>query len=258
MTWFKVDDNLAFHRKVVASGNAAMGLWVRAGAWCAQHLTDGFIPDDMISLLGTTAQAQRLIKSGLWAEVDGGCQFHQWNEKGRQPTGQSVREEREKSANRQAKWRSTKSTDPQVSEPGNGVTHALVTGAVTGAVTPTPTRPDPYTSTDVDVAPQKRRRATRIPDDFQVTTDMITWCRSNAPGIDGKRETEKFVDYWRGKPGASAVKVDWVSTWRNWIRRAADDLETRRPGPSNVRHLPRGYDPDGVMRDPKTGVAIER
>ena len=86
---------------------------------------------------------------------------------------------------------------------------------------------------------------------------MADWARKEFPGIDGRRQTDLFVDYWRAAPGQKGVKADWVSTWRNWIRRAADDLETHR-GPSNVRHLPRGYDPDGVMRDPKTGVAIER
>ena len=41
MTWFRVDDTLAMHPKVYAAGNAAMGLWVRAGAWSMQQLTDG-------------------------------------------------------------------------------------------------------------------------------------------------------------------------------------------------------------------------
>ena len=33
--WFKVDDNLALHPKVLGAGNAAMGMWVRAGSWSA-------------------------------------------------------------------------------------------------------------------------------------------------------------------------------------------------------------------------------
>uniref|UniRef100_UPI003298ACA4 hypothetical protein n=1 Tax=Salmonella enterica TaxID=28901 RepID=UPI003298ACA4 len=102
--WFKVDDNLAFHRKVVAAGNAAMGLWVRAGSWCAQHLTDGFIPDHMINVLGTATQRAKLVKVGLWEEVDGGCQFLGWNEKGRQPTSNSVLVERAKAAARQVRY----------------------------------------------------------------------------------------------------------------------------------------------------------
>ena len=143
MTWFKVDDNLAFHRKVVAAGNAAMGLWVRSGSWCAQHLTDGFIPDHMIAILGTAAQKQKLIKHGLWVAVDGGCKFHQWNEGNRQPKSESVLEKRERSAERQAKYRAGIYGKPQVNAASNGVSSALVTHAVTRAVTAPPTRPDP-------------------------------------------------------------------------------------------------------------------
>jgi hypothetical protein len=144
MPWFKVDDDLAFHRKIVAAGNAATGLWVRSGSWSAQQLTDGFIPGHMVPLLGTAAQAARLVKVGLWLEVDGGFQFHQWNENGRQPTSASVRESRERAAERQAKWRAAKSANAQVSEVRNGVTPPFVTPSVTPSVTGAPTRPVPY------------------------------------------------------------------------------------------------------------------
>lgn len=157
MPWFKVDDDLSFHRKVVTAGNAAMGLWVRSGSWSAQHLTDGFVPNEMISILGTPAQRAKLVKVRLWIEVDGGCQFHEWNENGRQPTSQSVREQRSAAAIRQAKWRANKSADSQVSEPRNGVTEPFVTDEVTEAVTPTPSRPDPVsTSNEVDTKTRSR------------------------------------------------------------------------------------------------------
>ena len=32
-------------------------------------------------------------------------------------------------------------------------------------------------------------------------------------------EFDCFLDYWRAKAGAGAVKRDWPATWRNWIRR---------------------------------------
>lgn len=150
--WFKVDDNLAFHRKVVAAGNAAMGLWVRAGSWCAQHLTDGFIPDHMINVLGTATQRAKLVKVGLWEEVDGGCQFHGWNEKGRQPTSKSVLEERAKAAARQERYRRGSYREPQVSAPSDAVTSPSVTPSVTGVVTPTPTRPDPIEEQQLSLA----------------------------------------------------------------------------------------------------------
>ena len=92
MPWFRVDDNLGFHHKVIAAGNPAMGLWVRAGSVCASQLTDGFVADHMIASLGTTAQAKRLVEVGLWDRVKGGYTFHEWDE--RQPRREDVEAER--------------------------------------------------------------------------------------------------------------------------------------------------------------------
>ena len=92
MVWFRVDDNLGFHHKVIAAGNPAMGLWVRAGSVCASQLTDGFVADHMIASLGTTAQAKRLVEVGLWDRVKGGYTFHEWDE--RQPRREDVEAER--------------------------------------------------------------------------------------------------------------------------------------------------------------------
>lgn len=94
MTWFKVDDTFAFHEKAIRAGNPAIGLWVRAGAWSSQQLTDGFIPTHMAQTLGTRAQAQKLVEVTLWRAVEGGYVFHQWNEEGRQPTRDDVEEQR--------------------------------------------------------------------------------------------------------------------------------------------------------------------
>jgi hypothetical protein len=106
MTWFKVDDTLAFHRKAVAAGNAAMGLWVRAGSWCSQQLTDGFVPDDMIASLGNSGQAKRLVAAGLWERVDGGYRFWQWDE--RQPSREQVEQERNAARERMRRVRTQK------------------------------------------------------------------------------------------------------------------------------------------------------
>ena len=108
MPWFKVDDNLAFHAKAVAAGNPAMGLWVRAGSWSAQQLTDGFVPDHMFPALGTLAQAKRLVEVRLWHREDGGYRFHEWNRDGRQPTRQDVEKRREDDRIRKAEARAAK------------------------------------------------------------------------------------------------------------------------------------------------------
>lgn len=76
----------------------------------------------------------------------------------------------------------------------------------------------------------QRRRGTRIPDDFTVTPDMVTWARTTVPQVDGRRETEKFVNYWRAK-STNATKLDWAATWRNWMLTAAERLPQGRAAP---------------------------
>ncbi|MFC8199918.1 mucin-2 [Streptomyces sp. NPDC057298] len=66
MTWFKVDDTFYGHPKALKAGNAAVGLWVRAGAYAAQHLTEGVVPGVVAQLYGTAPQARKLVSAGLW------------------------------------------------------------------------------------------------------------------------------------------------------------------------------------------------
>ncbi len=69
--------------------------------------------------------------------------------------------------------------------------------------------------------PKNRKRepkpiASPIPDDFEVTDRMYEWATGNGLGrrqVDA--DTEQFMDYHRGK---DSRQVDWVATWRTWIR----------------------------------------
>lgn len=102
MTWFKVDDNLALNPKVIMAGNAAMGLWVRAGSWSGQQLTDGFVPDPIIAVLtgGEITLADTLVEVGLWYHDDGGYRFKDWDEY--QPVKEKVLAEREAARERRS------------------------------------------------------------------------------------------------------------------------------------------------------------
>ncbi|MGN7133399.1 hypothetical protein ACTHQY_09010 [Rhodococcoides corynebacterioides] len=103
MVWFNVDDTLAFHQKTIRAGNPAMGLWVRAGSWCAQTLTNGFVPRSIARSLGTAKQAQALVNAGLWEELSTGFQFPNWEE--RQRTKAEVEASREAERQRKAEQR---------------------------------------------------------------------------------------------------------------------------------------------------------
>ena len=45
-------------------------------------------------------------------------------------------------------------------------------------------------------------------------------------------QLETFTDYWNGVAGAKGVKLDWIATWRNWIRRA-DAKKPRKSSNNN-------------------------
>lgn len=76
--WFKVDDSFAFNVKAMRAGDA-VALWTRAGAWCAQQLTGGHVPDDMIASLGRAEHASVLVAVGLWKRTRTGYEFHDWD-----------------------------------------------------------------------------------------------------------------------------------------------------------------------------------
>lgn len=80
----------------------------------------------------------------------------------------------------------------------------------------------------------RTKRGTRIPDDFTVTASMVDWARENVPLVDGKRSTDRFVNYFQAKTGRDATKLDWERTWRNWLLKDQEDAERRpasRPPP---------------------------
>jgi len=112
MVWFLVDDNLTFHKKVTTAGNAAMGVWVRAGAWSASNLTDGYIPLNVARKLGGKRDADRLVSCGLWSRVTDGYQFHDWEDL--QPTSSQIRDRRERARLRKAKQRQSQDVTPPV------------------------------------------------------------------------------------------------------------------------------------------------
>lgn len=111
--WFKVDDKLHDHHKANLAKKAAMGVWVLAGSWSADNLTDGFIPARVLSRWGTTADARRLVEAGLWVpEVcneEEGWRFHDWDTF--QPTRSDVEERRRKNAEKIARWRESKEAE---------------------------------------------------------------------------------------------------------------------------------------------------
>lgn len=81
MAWFKLDDSMWSHPKFLRLSDKAFRLWVRAGAYCAQHLTDGLVTRDTLTILGAARRtADELWAAGLWERApDDAYRFHDWD-----------------------------------------------------------------------------------------------------------------------------------------------------------------------------------
>jgi hypothetical protein len=102
MSWIKLDDHFADHPKIAVAGPLAAWLHVKALVYCGRYLTDGKIPFAIVVSLvdwatdgvmietsnfsadtpTNTGLAARLCEAGLWHEVEGGFEIHdylEWN-----------------------------------------------------------------------------------------------------------------------------------------------------------------------------------
>ena len=86
----------------------------------------------------------------------------------------------------------------------------------------------------------KRKRVsdtgTRIPADW--LEDGETAKAEGLSQQESTYEADRFRDYWCGIPGRHGRKVDWLATWRNWCRKAAEE---RSRGPRGQPDRPGGF-----------------
>ena len=75
-----------------------------------------------------------------------------------------------------------------------------------------------------------RWSAERVPDAWKAWASQ----EHGATAEQVRREEAKFCDYWVAKAGQGGVKLDWRATWRNWIRRAAENAPRSNGKPSAV------------------------
>ena len=247
MPHFRVDDALHSHPKAQRAGDEALGMWARAGSFCMAYLTDGFVPDWWVRQQPKgMAKAKRLIAAGLWhgdAEHEGehGFQFNEFVGPGRQDSRAQIEADREKWRKKKQRQRdSTQDSPPLSLGDDDGVSPGDTTGESpqdslvrAGAppranTNPTQQKNSGYVPSESPVSSATNRaRGSRLPADWMPPPDVVAQMRSDHPHVDLKAEHEKFVDYWQGKAGRDARKADWDATWRNWIRRAAEQRPMR-------------------------------
>jgi len=192
MAWFKVDDKLHDHEKPAEAGQAAMGLWVMAGSWSADNLTDGFIPERVLSRWGRRRDADALVSVGLWRTCGEGWVFNDWEEY--QPTGEEVKAKRLEARQRMATVRANKKRSSE--------------NVRVAPTRPDPTRPD-HEDADASSSPAK---AVAEPESFSDFWDAYGKKTGRPKSLTAFKAALK-------KPGVtSEVLIEAASEYVEWAK----------------------------------------
>jgi len=112
LNWSRLDANFATNHKTIAlmgsrTGEHALLVYLFSHGYTASHGMDGFIPAGAIGLFhGTTRDARLLVEIGLWAEVEGGWNVHDWHDY--QPSSEEAKVRSERARHAAAKrWAKT-------------------------------------------------------------------------------------------------------------------------------------------------------
>jgi hypothetical protein len=270
MPWFYVDDGFSDSKPVLNMPDrhrlAACGLWVLAGSWSAKEELDGFVPNSKLRQLGARPTIiSALTENGpmfapLCVKTSAGIQFNSWEKW--QKTRAELAEKRREDAERQRVWRAAHpEAKPMTKTKGRNTVTSIytdksqrdtsVTDTVTNNVTepvsddvsqcdlaragarPDPTRPDPIDTTTANAVVVPRKRGTRLTPNWMPSQAVRDAMKAECPTVDFHAEHRKFIDYWTDKTGKDATKVSWDGTWRNWIRRAAEQTPSRQTANTN-------------------------
>ena len=110
MTWVRLDDNIFGNSKIVEVSGPAKLLHIVGICFCAQGLTDGFIPAKALRQLHAIANSgprhvDELTNADLWHDSDGGFWVHDYLEYN--PTREKVLGDREAARVRMNKHRTS-------------------------------------------------------------------------------------------------------------------------------------------------------
>jgi hypothetical protein len=159
----RVDDAFYDHPKLAVAGPLGMAQWIAALAWCNRNLSDGFVPravakrlldwDDVpgpghgpdndpdgVSDGGSGVQAgwvcRRLVRAGLWEEVEGGYRVHDYLDY--QPSAAEVRSTQAKARERMARARARRQQASPDGAPPDGADEVTAEVGDDGGPAPDP------------------------------------------------------------------------------------------------------------------------
>ena len=243
MDWVKLSARYYLDPAIASLDDAAEVMFTRVLAYAGDQETHGFIPTGMLPALCRRRRyetcAEALVARGLLRPARGGYQITRWEEWQSELEALVARRSADRDRKRRERERRSAAKDSQVNGMSRDVSRDASAPIERGETDNNPPHPPG--------APPPRKRGTRLPADFTVTADMKAWFAEHCPHVNGLSEHAKFCDYWRAKPGRAGLKLDWVATWRNWMRRAAEQ-----------QHVPRGRNGRQQETDEMFGRALER
>ena len=94
----------------------------------------------------------------------------------------------------------------------------LAEGNPSTEIEPEKRREEKRSKRDTKVSPKKL--ATRLSEEWFLPQEWGEWAFKEFNLSDDaiRFEADKFKDYWLAKAGKDAAKLNWLATWRNWIR----------------------------------------
>ena len=82
------------------------------------------------------------------------------------------------------------------------------------------------TETKIETEKKTSNRGSRLPVDFVLDEEWISFCKQERPDLNPQKVFAEFLDYWTAQPGQKGVKLAWTPTWRNWVRRQSAPKQT--------------------------------
>jgi len=91
--------------------------------------------------------------------------------------------------------------------------------------------PEGDTALQAMVRQNQTKRATRLPADYRLSEHWLLEANKLRPELSMEQiatAAQAFVSYWSSKPGREGLKLNWFSTWLNWVRK-------ERPWPTGTQ-----------------------
>jgi uncharacterized protein YdaU (DUF1376 family) len=103
---------------------------------------------------------------------------------------------------------------------------------------------------------EKSQRGSRLANDFRLPKEWCDFCFDQRPDLHPQNTFDQFKDYWCSKPGKDGVKLDWLATWRNWVR----NQKSPKLNPADIVKLtvPASNEPDAALEKIKADAKTTR